>query len=526
MEHTRLRRRIVYSMHQSDVEDRIYRALGGTRSTALRIVDMTANPAWYVFGQLAGLYREIPEVMPPVGGEDTAAAILEAGWWQLAARNQRDVLALNDGFVRVDLDEDNEGAPSFRLVPPDLAEVVTNPLAPSQPLALREWITDPDDPSKWVLLDCDPRSRTYRALAEDRKTDVSVRVLGGNFSGDAYPFLVGGAPVLPYVAYHAAETGYALDPYTGREVFEGALQLGVYYSFGGHALRQGSWAQRWILGAEPTGGEPDESGRRRDVVADPATALVFKPTDETQGQAQVGQWSAPVDPDRFFAAVERYERRLVEMALSNAGVSRRESDVRSAMSLAVSRDAQRDAQRSYEPVFRRSDVRLCRLVAGLRGEPTDGWRITYRSLPRDPMELAAEMDRMERLISAGLLDKVSAYKQLHPGLTDSEAEAAVKQIGETNRRLGGEAPKVDTQTPDAAPTPVAALPTITLTSTDIASIVTVDEARASQGLPPIGGPEGALTVAEYQARNAAVIAAAANATAGDAKPNPREDTPQ
>ena len=56
---------------------------------------------------------------------------------------------------------------------------------------------------------------------------------------------------------------------------------------------------------------------------------------------------------------------------------------------------------------------------------------------------------------------------------------------------------------------------IQLTATDIASIVTVDEARASQGLAPIGGPDGALTVAEYQAKNAATIAAAANATAGE-----------
>ena len=79
----------------------------------------------------------------------------------------------------------------------------------------------------------------------------------------------------------------------------------------------------------------------------------------------MGQWSAPVDPERLYAAIERYERRLVEMALGNAGVSRRESDVRSAMSLAVSRDAQRDAQRAYEPVFRRSDIRLLKLVAGL-----------------------------------------------------------------------------------------------------------------------------------------------------------------
>lgn len=42
----------------------------------------------------------------------------------------------------------------------------------------------------------------------------------------------------------------------------------------------------------------------------------------------------------------------------------------------------------------------------------------------------------------------------------------------------------------------------------------MNEARASLGLPALPG-EGTLTVAEYKARNAATIAAAAQATAGD-----------
>lgn len=83
---------------------------------------------------------------------------------------------------------------------------------------------------------------------------------------------------------------------------------------------------------------------------------------------------------------------------------------------------------------------------GLRGEPTEGWRINYRSLPRDASELAAEVDRMERLIAAGLLDRVSAYQQLHPGLTDQEAEAAVQRIAETNAGLSGAAPRASVPT--------------------------------------------------------------------------------
>lgn len=440
VEHTRLRRRVMYDCHQPDVEARLVRAIGTTRANALRIVDMSSNPARYVYSQLAGLYREVPEIAPPEGGEETAAAILEAGYWQLMQRVQRDALALNDCFVRVDVDRDT-GEPSFRLVPADLVEVVASPIRPAQPLALKEWLQDPDEPGRWVQLVTDPRNRTCVALAEDGVTDVTARVLGGTFSGDSYPFLIGDTPTLPYVAYHACESGYALDPYTGRDAYEASIQLGVYYSLGGHALRQASWALRWAANARPVGGDVDESGRRKDVVADPASLLLLENSDEG-GQVTAGQWNAPVDVDRFFAVLERYERRVVEAALSTVGVSRRESDVRSAMSLAVSREAQRDAQRAYEPVFRRSDLRLLKLVAGLRGDPTDGWRINYKSLPRDASELAAELARMQAMIASGLLDVASAYKQLHPGLTDAEAEEAVKRIAETNARLRGGAPPV------------------------------------------------------------------------------------
>lgn len=440
VQHSRLRRRVVYGQHEEDVRDRLTQAIGTDRARATRIVDMTSNPAWYVCSQLSALYREIPEVAPPDGLEDAAAAIAEAGYWQLAQRVQRDTIAFNDLFVRVDIDDD--GAPSFRLVPPDLCEPIFRPLAPSQPVGFAEWLPDPDNRDEWVRLECYPGTRVYRAIDGDGK-DVTDRVVGqANLSGDAYPFLIGETPVLPYVAYHAAQSGYGLDPYTGREVFEGALQLGVYYSFFGHALRQASWAQRWAAGLRPAGATTSTDGRRDEVVADPASLLLFDAAEEAGGQAQVGQFTAPVDVDRLFAAIERYERRMVEMALSTVGVSRRESDVRSAMSLAVSREAQREAQRAYEPVFRRSDIRLCRLVAGLRGDVApagEDWRINYKSIPKDSAELGAELDQIEKKLAQGLIDKVDAYRELHPGMTRAEAEAALVAIAETNTRLAATA---------------------------------------------------------------------------------------
>lgn len=498
VEHTRMRRKILYGLHEELIKERLVKAIGTTRANATRIVDLTTNVGWYCAENLAALYGELPEVSPPEGGEEAAAAVLDAGFWQLAARNQRDTIALNDNFVRVWVDPETR-EPSFLLVPPDLVEVTASPINPSQPLAIKEWIADPDDSGKWVQLVCDPRSRTYQAL-DDHGIDVTGRVLGApSFSGDAYPFVVEGKPVLPYVAYHAKNSGYTLDPYSGREVWEGTLHLCVLYSFWSHGQLQASWAQTIGIGVRPVGGDLDESGRRRDIVADPANMLMFESdTEGGGGNPQVTKIQASFDAAATFQSIQADERRIVEAFLSNAGVSRRDSDVRSAMSLAVSREAKREAQRAYMPSFKRSDLALLRLVAGLRGEATQGWDIRYRAIPRDSAELDSEMARIEKMLANKLIDRVGAYRMINPDIPADQARQNLAEIDGAGTGTGG-----------------ASAPTIALTSTDIAGIVTVDEARRSQGLPPLGTSEGALTVTEYQARHAAVVAAAANAAAGD-----------
>lgn len=433
IEHTRLRRRILYGTHEQDVVERLTKTIGNVRREAWGPPDMTSNPYLQVWTQLAALYRESPQASPPSGAEDAAAAIAEAGYWTLMQRVQRDTLGLREMLVRVDLDD--EGQPVYRTVPPDMVRVEVNPFRPSEIVAVREWIPDPDNKGEWVVLVVDPRTATYRA-ENTEGTDVSERVLGGNFEGEAYPWRPEGKPVLPYVLYHAANTGYAFDPYTGREAVEGTLQLSVHYSLYGHILRNAAWAQKYIIGAEPAGLSLADGGQRAEVITDPATALILQPMEGMEGQSpQVGQWTSPVDPRAVIESIQTYERRIVGMALGAAEVTRAEADVRSGYSLAVSRESQREAQRGYEPLFRRSDLKMVRLTAGLMGLPTQGWDIKYHSIPRDPRELKAEMDHLAELITAGLMDKVTAYQQLHPGMAREEAEGAIKAIAETNRRF-------------------------------------------------------------------------------------------
>lgn len=431
-EHTRLRRRILYGHHDSDVVDRLVLAVGSIRRSAWGPIDMTANPYLHVWTQLAALYRQAPEVDPPVGGEDTAAALADSGHWQLMQRVQRDCLGLREMLVRVDLLEDGLHT---RPVFPDLVEATTTR---SGALAtVREWIQDPADSTKWIAIDTDPVKRIHRAT-DQNGLDVSADILGGDSSGEAYPWMSGDVPLMPYVVYHAAETGWLWDAWTGREVVEGTLQLSVFYSFFAHILRSSAWAQRYIIGGEPGGaGLSQDGSQRTEVITDPSTVLVLQAAgDGVGGQVVAGQWASPADPATVLASIRSYEQRLVEMAVGAADVTRASSDIRSGYSLAVSREAVREAQRSYEPMFRRGDLAVLRIAAALLGAPTDGWRIRYSSIPRDPAELAAEWDRMAKLIEAGLLDRATAYQELHPGLTREEAEAAVAAIARSTRLLG------------------------------------------------------------------------------------------
>ena len=92
----------------------------------------------------------------------------------------------------------------------------------------------------------------------------------------------------------------------------------------------------------------------------------------------------------------------------------------------------------------------------------------------------------------------------------SGSGAASEAAQAAHKELTGNAPKVAVEVlPDTQ---------IALTSTDIATIITVNEGRQSQGLPPLDGPDGDLTITEFKNKNAALIADVADAENGKINP--------
>lgn len=438
VEHTRLRRRLLYSQYEADLDRKIRQAVGNVRSDAWKPLDLTANPYLSIWQQTAVLYDSAPVVNGPAGSEPVAAAITEAGVWPLMQRVQRDTLGLREMLLRVAVSQ--SGALVVRPVFPDMVSVETAPGDPSRMVRVKEWLHDGDFGWCRHVYDVSDPSAPLYAVFTAGGEDVSAQVLGGVFYGEAYPFrLADGSPILPWVIYHAAQTATIFDPYTMREVVEGSLMLGVYLTFYGHVVRDSSWPQRYtaglrVLGADAVDGEGNALTGRREVVTDPATLVEFEIDPAYTGQPIIGQWNASADPVALLTSISMYERRILTLAgIQAPDVTRQDADIRSGYSLAVSREQVRTLQRVYEPQFRRGDLQLIAIAAALINRATGtsyaesaaDYRITYHGLPKSSAERLGELAEIKARTEAGLLGPVSAFIELNPGTPYDVALAAV-----------------------------------------------------------------------------------------------------
>lgn len=419
--HTRLRRRMLYGGHSEDVHAALRAHVGQVRKEAWGPPDMSANPYLSLWEQTAKLYAEEPLV---TGDDDAVGAAKAAGLWSLMQRVQRDTLGLREMGVRVEV---IDGAPVYTPVFPDLMEGRASASDPGQFVALTETRWTPG--VGWTRVTWDAEREVYEAHDRDGN-DVSAEVLGGRFVGDRYPYRLDGKAIVPVVLYHAAETSTLWDEYAGREIVDGSLTLSVYLTYFGHVLKNCAWAQRYAAGVDVGGAGlegADGGGARREIVTDPSTLLMLS-SQEGGGQMMIGQWAPPIQPDVLMKSIGMYEERLVESAGLRVDVTRQTADIRSGYSLAVARDSIREAQRSYEPLFERSDTRLLAITGALMGRPSVPVRIVYRGLPESPGERRARLDEIAELRAQGLLTRAGAYRMLHPELNDAAIRAALAEI--------------------------------------------------------------------------------------------------
>lgn len=428
--HTRLRRRMLYGLWRQDLLARMRRNLGNVRTEAIGEPDMSANPFESTCSEASALYDRPPRIHQP----DAASLTAMEGWtgramlYPLMARVQRDVLGMREQFLRVAVNQRPGGIEV--VYTPAYADMViprADPKDPSRPIALDEFVPRPDprDPSRTIWtrdrwsVDGTPEHRVLDATGQ---VDLSEHygLPAGGLVGPAYPAIRrDGTAILPYATFHAAVTGCLLDPFFRQELIQGTLNVGVLWTFFAHCVRSASWPQRWITGGFIAGATAEADSNIRRVVADPATILEILQDSSFEGQVSAGQWGSASDPKAVAESIGIYEQRFTGYVEIGSEFWRRSADPRSGIALTLDRTGRIEAQRRYSPVFAPVDAEVLSITATLVnraiGAPLvaeDGWRVEHLALPAPIEQRRADRDEVLAQLDKGLITKVEARMQL------------------------------------------------------------------------------------------------------------------
>ena len=231
--------------------------------------------------------------------------------------------------------------------------------------------------------------------------------------------------------FHAETLGDRLfDPYEEIELVEGSLNLAVLLSFWTHTMRDASWPQRYAVNCQPAGiGLADsDSGRRAEVITDPATVLLMEAIEEGM-QPQIGQWSAGVDVSTMISAIDAYAVRLAQDAgVPPSDLQRLGGTARSGYAISLTNEGKRAQQRRYRLQFKRGDEALIALTAALLNRatgsayPEEGYSVVHSQIPLSPTELREKRTHLLEIARAGLISRTRAYQELNPGITREQAE--------------------------------------------------------------------------------------------------------
>lgn len=520
---TRARRAMLEGTWSRLLAERTAQVLGATRAAMQSDPSLSLNPFKSVCRALSVLYDGAPTIQHPVAtAEDLrnlTRKIAAAGLWPMMQRVQQYTLGLREMMVHAAVDPAS-GALRFRAVYPDLVYARASEDRPDEPVRIEElrarsaaylrekgvitkpnavngedvWTVDVYDisgPVPFHAVHLLGGSATGSGWALG--ADITAQIYGGPLAGDAYPWRATptraatdadpeakGAPVLPYVLYHAAPNGDRIwDPYEWIEIVDGTLTAGVLNGFLLHTFADASWPQKVLIGGAPAGAavtmdDGTEGSRRAYVPSDPTSILVVEPLPGFTGQPTATQWQ----PGGDIATQEQVLGNMISALMESAGISpsdvqRLSGNARSGAAIALTNEGKRELQRRYQAVFEASDQRLVRLCAILLNRysdaleiaaeedgapiptryrfPEGGYSLTYPRIPRSPDELKAHREHVFAMLDRGMMTDAEAFAALHDVPLDV-AERRVAEIAESKRPPAPVAPPT---APAPAPPPPA-----------------------------------------------------------------------
>ena len=430
-----LRYRLLTGSQIEDVRDEIESLFSQEIAADLTInPDLSRNALRLIYQQLNVAYLEPPEVEMGESADDdgeSLAPIVTPTLWAMQQQTALMTLAIRESLVRLDW-KHWLGATdcSYRPLSPDL--VVAWPM-PGRPTTLGrieeiryrhgEWV--------WEIWDVrDPANPEFRIEAIDSKGDRhDVTALHAPEFAGVYPYRDRqGAPILPYILYHARVSSKMWNWHEGIEVSRGALRLAALWSQWSDAFTSCSHPQRYALDVESQGGVTRQiSGVQVDVVpTDRKSILKFQSKGPTGGS--LGQFQPTMNPLTAAQALQEYEQGLAVYAGLNPS-DLKITGAQSGYAIVVSRAGQRRAQKLLEPSLRIADQELlataARLANAYGGHSLDEspreYQITYRSLDPTPAERKEMVEATKAELELGLISRLDAIRRLNPALETEEA---------------------------------------------------------------------------------------------------------
>lgn len=450
--HTAQRLRLLTGEWDDDVDQHRKKHFDAVKDSIQGPSDKSSNTLDTYTEELGKLYEEEPDATndDPDAAQDYLDAVTAGGWWQLAQRNMKYVLGMNEMLVRPSLTE--EYGYNFRLVTPNLVYAEAPPDDPDRPWYVVEARVREYPPGSgtmiwtWDVADVrtEPTFRVVIPRGNEPPVDITAEIHdGATFEGAGYPegWKVDGRPVVPYVIYHRQRTGELWNAWDGREMVEGTLTVAVLWTFWQHAVRDSSWPQRYIAGGFIRGlsdGGEDQYSKHKSVTTDPASVLQI--VQDGNDPVTIGQWQPGCDPKSLGEAIYAFELRLFHEYGMGADDFQR-GGVESGYAIAMKRESVREAQRVLEPSFRRGDEQLLRLCASMwnaagGSTPEDGYHVRYRSLPKTPQEITSQVEEHKAKIELGVESVVDVYLDDHPGMSREDAVKRLLEIQAEKRLLG------------------------------------------------------------------------------------------
>ena len=437
-----LRRRMLLGSWFEDLEEELSRHIPSDRRAAWGVPDLSTNVFQSVCVALSALYHD-----PPAGGSGGASPgaadgllgrgglVEKGGLWPIMQRVQLFTIGLREMFLNVSFNPETNGL-LYRPVTPDMIWAESPAADPMNPNILMELRIRKHEELKeltwaWDVYDIRDPSNPIMAVKEADMdggfgVDLSDMFLDGDRSGLNYPFRDSdGKPRIPYSIFHASlGNSHLFDPFDGTELVSGSLTAAVSCTYLLHLIRDCSHPQRYVMGANLAGAgiyDMDGGARRAAIASDPASILVFSPSEDMAGLGSplLGQFAAGGKPLEMMECLTLFERKLAQGAgISPASVQKISGDPRSGYAIAMSRTDQREAQRKFAPAMRFGDINTMEISAIVANRylgtnyPEKGYKIEYSAIPLSKEESEAiRKDVMEKL-TAGLISHVEAIRTI------------------------------------------------------------------------------------------------------------------